>query len=657
MPELPEVETMRRGILAAVGSRVVHVEKLKCTRQPIRIEPTVAALRNRIMGRRIAAVDRLGKRVVIRLDSDDRLVFEPRMTGLVLVADPPSQEHLRFRLDLAGGPLPSIWYWDRRGLGSVRLFSPERFERELAGGKLGPDALAVTAEELQAIFAASTRPIKVALLDQAKLAGVGNMYASEILHLAGISPEKPCHKLKADEWQRLHHFLREVLETAIRYEGSTLSDGTYRNALNQAGGYQNHHRVYDRAGQACGTCGVAVLRIVQAQRATFYCPGCQPSGRRKVGAKSRTARPGLTRAEIITLGVILLIAVALLLPWIANQRSQSRRNFCESRQANLARSILLVADTDRHFPGWRELQAIDADGERQATSWVFPLLPYLDRKYQKDELRGETKPNPETFGPHKALHDQHGPPGKQATRGKPLPTRITTLLCPADPRLGDPQSPTHALSYVVNAGLPDANSPALGLPPDWPANGVFLDRFWRSPTDEDGEPKPEPQDVTLNYIQDHDGTQYTLLMSENLDAGQWHEPTETTVAFVWVPGMSAGQPDPGDELLRINQERRRSDGSLRFARPSSLHQGGVITAFCDGSTRFLSDRTDYLVFAHMMTPDGAAVREAGSEKPIPPPYRAIIAETPEHESLPNVLPNLSSKTNNGVAPRQPNPDN
>jgi formamidopyrimidine-DNA glycosylase len=281
MPELPEVETMRRGILAAVGSRILRVEKLKCPRKPIRIEPAIATLRKRVQGRRIAAVDRLGKRVVIRLDSDDRLVFEPRMTGLVLVADPPSQEHLRFRIDLAGGPLKSIWYWDRRGLGSVRLFSLERFERELASGKLGPDALAVTAEELQAIFAASNRPIKVALLDQARLAGVGNMYASEILHLAGICPERPCARLKPDDWRRLHQFLREVLETAIRYEGSTLSDGTYRNALNQAGGYQNHHRVYDRAGMPCSTCGQAVLRIVQAQRATFYCPTCQPSQKRR----------------------------------------------------------------------------------------------------------------------------------------------------------------------------------------------------------------------------------------------------------------------------------------------------------------------------------------------------------------------------------------
>ena len=92
---------------------------------------------------------RVGKRVVLQLDSDDRLVFEPRMTGLVLVADPPTQEHLRFRLDLANGPIPHVWYWDRRGLGSVRLLSERQFAEQLGNGKLGPDALAFSPGELR----------------------------------------------------------------------------------------------------------------------------------------------------------------------------------------------------------------------------------------------------------------------------------------------------------------------------------------------------------------------------------------------------------------------------------------------------------------------------------------------------------------------------
>jgi formamidopyrimidine-DNA glycosylase len=276
VPELPEVETMRRGIAGIVGSRIVGARRVPCRRRPIAIEPGGAALARRLAGRRIDEVGRVGKRVVLRLDSADRLIFEPRMTGLVLVADPPTQEHLRFRLDLADGPIPHVWYWDRRGLGSVRLLSEEQFTARLGEGSLGPDALALSAEELRQRLAKSRRAIKVALLDQRAIAGIGNLYASEILHLAQVHPARQCNRLSLEQWRAIQARTIEVLELAIRHEGSTLSDGTYRNALNQSGGYQNHHRVYDRAGESCPTCNRAqIVRIVQAQRATFYCPACQ----------------------------------------------------------------------------------------------------------------------------------------------------------------------------------------------------------------------------------------------------------------------------------------------------------------------------------------------------------------------------------------------
>jgi len=275
MPELPEVETMRRGILAIIGSRVRGVAAEKCARKPILLSPGIGAFARRTKDRRVTAVDRLGKRVVVRLDSGDSIIFEPRMTGLVLVADPPSVEHLRFRLDLAGGPIPSVWYWDRRGLGSVRLLS----KKQLAGlldGKLGVDALSITAEQLRAVLSPSKRAIKVALLDQRALAGVGNLYASEILHRAKVHPESRCDAVKPAQWKLIHTHLGEVLQEAIRHEGSTLSDGTYRNALNQSGGFQNSHRVYDRADEPCLSCQRGTIkRIVQAQRSTFYCAVCQ----------------------------------------------------------------------------------------------------------------------------------------------------------------------------------------------------------------------------------------------------------------------------------------------------------------------------------------------------------------------------------------------
>lgn len=276
MPELPEVETMRRGIADAAGATIASVARCPCDRRPIAFHPQFPSLQKRLVGRRIDAVDRLGKRVVLRLDSGDTLIFEPRMTGLVLVSDPPSAEHLRFELHLSGSRLTRVWYWDRRGLGSVRLLSPQELNEELGPTKLGPDALSITTDALRERLAGSRRAIKVALLDQRVVAGIGNLYAAEILHVARVGPQTACDRLTRPQWRKLHEAMLAVLHEAIRYEGSTLSDGTYRNALNKAGGYQNQHRVYDREGAQCPTCRrAAVVRIVQAQRSTFYCPQCQ----------------------------------------------------------------------------------------------------------------------------------------------------------------------------------------------------------------------------------------------------------------------------------------------------------------------------------------------------------------------------------------------
>jgi formamidopyrimidine-DNA glycosylase len=291
VPELPEVETMRRGILAIVGSRIEDLRPADCAKRPILIAPKPVAFRRRVVGRLIAEIGRAGKRVVVRLDSGDAIVFEPRMTGLVLLAEPPTREHLRLRIELSGGPSDELLFWDRRGLGLVRLVTPNEFEQLFGAEKLGPDALAVSSEALAERLGGSRREVKVALLDQRALAGVGNLYASEILHLAGVHPRRPCDSLRGGEWQRIHAAMLEVLNLAIHHEGSTLGDGTYRNALNQQGGYQSHHRVYDRADELCPTCGRShIERIVQAQRSTFFCAKCQPlrgkptAGRRKASA-------------------------------------------------------------------------------------------------------------------------------------------------------------------------------------------------------------------------------------------------------------------------------------------------------------------------------------------------------------------------------------
>jgi formamidopyrimidine-DNA glycosylase len=276
MPELPEVETMRRGIAAVVGRRIEAVERLRCPRKPIAIEPGLTAFRRRAEGARIERTGRAGKRVVVWLNSGDAIVFEPRMTGLVLVADPPDPLYSRFRLRLSGRGLLELVYWDRRGLGSVRLLDAAEFKARFGLDALGPDALDMTADLYRQRLGRSARAIKVALLDQRAVAGIGNLYASEILHLSGIHPGQSCRRLTATQWQTIADAACTVLKQAIRYEGSTLSDGTYRNALNREGGYQNEHRVYDKAGEPCTRCGGGrIVRVVQAQRSTFYCPRCQ----------------------------------------------------------------------------------------------------------------------------------------------------------------------------------------------------------------------------------------------------------------------------------------------------------------------------------------------------------------------------------------------
>lgn len=278
MPELPEVETMVRGIRPAVeGQTITAFEACPCDCRPLTIRPSLSRISRQVVGQKIVEVTRRAKRVVLRLESGSAFVIEPRMTGLMLLADPPDPEHLRLVWNLGTGTRArSLWFWDRRGLGTVSLLNPEEVDQLFGVDYLGPDALVTTSDHWQTICEATSRPVKVLLLDQSKVAGIGNLYASEILHLCRIHPETPAKELRSEHWKLLTRFTLEVLQTAIQYEGSTLGDGTYRNALNQSGGYQNAHRVYAREGEKCPSCNRGtILRIVQSQRSTFYCPKCQ----------------------------------------------------------------------------------------------------------------------------------------------------------------------------------------------------------------------------------------------------------------------------------------------------------------------------------------------------------------------------------------------
>ncbi len=276
MPELPEVETMRRGLLPTIGGIVTAINEPVIPYRPIKIEPTIQQFRKRALDAKILAVDRIAKRILIRLSTGDSIVMQPKMAGIAMISDPPSPQHTRIVFELQGATVDRFLYWDRRGLGTVCLWASDQIEQYLGPDKLGPDASIVDQKTFVDRFCEINREVKIALLDQKVVCGIGNLYAVEILHAAKVHPVSRCNAIPKSIWKRIHRETIRILYEAIENEGSTLTDGTYRNAINGEGNYQNQHRVYDREDNPCKTCRTGIIeRIVQAQRGTFHCPGCQ----------------------------------------------------------------------------------------------------------------------------------------------------------------------------------------------------------------------------------------------------------------------------------------------------------------------------------------------------------------------------------------------
>lgn len=277
MPELPEVETVARGVDARVrGDRIVAVW-FGSHREPLKTAPARQA--EGLEGRIFLSVHRTGKHIVCELGPAAELAGMPveaqwivhlGMTGRLLVnpADAPVAPHTHARLTLASGR-------------ELRFVDPRRFGRlefrELRGTAAfeapGADPLVIGREEFAALFRGRKLAIKAALLNQSLLAGVGNIYADESLFRAGIRPRRAAGRLTREELERLRQALRHVLRHAIRLGGSSVSD--YVDAEGQRGFFQLEHRVYLRTGQPCRQCGTAIRRILLAGRGTHYCPLCQ----------------------------------------------------------------------------------------------------------------------------------------------------------------------------------------------------------------------------------------------------------------------------------------------------------------------------------------------------------------------------------------------
>lgn len=203
----------------------------------------------------------------------DRLVVNLGMTGRLMVGVPGELEptHQGVRMLLDDGRL--LLYQDVRRFGCLQLVPPERWaerERELGWEPLDPD---FTPTALLELAGRSRVAVKTWLMDQRRIVGVGNIYASEALHRAGIDPDRPARSLSPDEAERLHAAVRDVLLEAIHFRGTTLLD--YRDAAGERGEFSRRLRVYDRAGQPCRACGDPIRRIVQGGRSTFFCGRCQ----------------------------------------------------------------------------------------------------------------------------------------------------------------------------------------------------------------------------------------------------------------------------------------------------------------------------------------------------------------------------------------------
>ncbi|MDJ0865407.1 MAG: bifunctional DNA-formamidopyrimidine glycosylase/DNA-(apurinic or apyrimidinic site) lyase [Myxococcota bacterium] len=290
MPELPEVEVTRQRIGPLLVGRTV--ESVATTRPSYFFLTPPAELRRRLPGRRVEALERLGKYLIAALDDRSRLVIHLGMTGQLFTSDvtsvrllrasqrsvltpeqqqgfrPDAHTHLQLRFRDCG---PEVWMRDARKFGKVLWLAPgarsERLER------LGEDALGVTGERLFEATRKRSVAVKNLLLDQAVIAGVGNIYADEALFGAGVRPRRRAGRVTRAECERIAAELRRVLNRSIETGGSSISD--YVAPDGSDGAYQDERRVYAREGEPCKQCDAKIKRIVIGQRSAHYCPTCQ----------------------------------------------------------------------------------------------------------------------------------------------------------------------------------------------------------------------------------------------------------------------------------------------------------------------------------------------------------------------------------------------
>jgi formamidopyrimidine-DNA glycosylase len=284
MPELPEVETVARGLQREIAGRTI----LSVTLGKTDFIDNPAELEQRLPGRKIAAVARYGKFMLLRLTpsqasltnhEDAALMVHLGMTGMLRprAASEPQEKHTHVIMQLDDGR--ELRYVDPRRFGRMAYLSGETLQAELRRNGLDP-LEAGLAEFTREIIKRRAR-IKALLLDQSVLRGVGNIYADESLWKAKIHPAYPGARLKPEQVRHLYNALQQILRKAIALHGSSISD--FLDADGEPGEYQQHHRVYGKEGKACSRCKTIIRRVIVAGRSSYFCPNCQkaPRGWRK----------------------------------------------------------------------------------------------------------------------------------------------------------------------------------------------------------------------------------------------------------------------------------------------------------------------------------------------------------------------------------------
>lgn len=275
MPELPEVETVRRALAPAMEDRqILHAH----VGRPDLRWPLPDQLASRLEGRVVGGLQRRGKYVLLTLDQGETMLLHLGMSGSIRIhqAQPPIGKHDHIVLTMGSGMANAAESWivfnDPRRFGWLDLYRGEVHPMLV---DMGPEPLgnSFSADHLVAALAGRKGPIKTALLDQALVAGIGNIYACEALFMAGLSPRRKAGTIRGGRADRLVAAIRSVLASAIEDGGTSLRDHVQPGG--EIGYFVQRLTVYGRDGQLCGTCGATIRRIIQSGRSSFYCPDCQ----------------------------------------------------------------------------------------------------------------------------------------------------------------------------------------------------------------------------------------------------------------------------------------------------------------------------------------------------------------------------------------------